>query len=342
MRPFLTILHDSYRQLQSRTLFWLSLGISLLVAVLYLSVGFNDQGISYFFGLGTIENERFRAGTEAAELLYVGMFTKLIAAYWLSWIAVLLALISCGSIFPDALEEGSAGMVLTKKPSRSLVFVAKFVGSLLFVLIQVVVFVVVVFFALWWRLGSWNPSIFWYVPIILLVFFYLYSVFVLVAVKTKSVMTALIVTTILWFTSSVVGWTEGKLFGSIKLAEGLERLVAGGDPAEVTPVGEASDSLKAWHQRVNWFYAVLPKTGRTMEVADQFVVIGGKKGLMKGSLMALFLGVEDEMSTYERTMVVLDRLMAERHTVRYVIGTSVVFALTVFLLAGWSFCRKEI
>ena len=256
--------------------------------------------MTYLFGLGTFENDLFREGTDAAATFYTGIFTKLIAGYWLSWIAVVLALISCGSIFPDSLEEGAAGMVLTKKPSRLLVFMAKFTGSLLFTLIQVGVFVVIVFFALWWRLGTWNPTIFWYVPVILLVFFYLYSVMALIAVKTKSVMTALILTLILWFTTSVVGWVEGQLFRAVeisKIANDVERSPQG-DSAYAD--AGAGDSLEKWQQRVKWIYGVLPKTGRTMEVADDLLVISGRKGVTKGSFFSIMMGLNE---IWERRIV---------------------------------------
>ncbi|MFT6181890.1 MAG: ABC-type transport system involved in multi-copper enzyme maturation permease subunit [Paracoccaceae bacterium] len=373
MKPYYTILLDSFRMLKSTAIFWVTLGISLLVALIYLSIGFDEKGMSLFFGLAPIENDLFRKGTPQSETLYVAIFTKLIADYWLSWIAVLMALISCASIFPEALQEGSAGMVLTKKPSRLKVFLAKFAGSLLFVTIQVVLFVAIVFVALKWRVGSWNPSIFWYVPLILLVFTYLYSFMVLVAVKTRSVMTALILTLVLWAVSSFVGWVEGQMYQGIQmmemfedrenekerevdvvkeeaLAEDEDEILDEEVPEEeLTEVvierrGPGGDSgngtMKIWHQRLVAAYAIFPKTGRTMEVADRLIVVNGEKGGNKGSFMSILLGMDEDEQDNE--FVIVSEKAADRHSTGYAIGTSVAFAFIMLSLAAWIFCRKEV
>jgi len=336
MKPYYTILLDSLRMLKSTAIFWVTLGISLLVALIYLSIGFDDEGMSLFFGLAPIENEFFKKGTPQSETLYVAIFTKLIAEYWLSWIAVLLALISCASIFPEALKEGSAGMVLTKKLSRFQVFVAKFAGSLLFVTIQVVLFVAIVFVAMKWRLGSWNPSIFWYVPLILLVFTYLYSFMVLIAVKTKSVMTALILTLVLWLVSSIIGAVEGTMY-EVMQSDMFEQVATEGDEVEAASGG--------WYQKVVTAYAIFPKTGRTLDVADRLLVINGKRGVAKGDFSTImmrlaFSGGEDVGISQEE--IEMSERASERHSTGYAIGTSVIFAFVMLSLAAWIFCRKEI
>lgn len=368
MRPYLTILLDSFRMLKARVIFWVTLGISLLVAVLYLSLGFDDQGMSFLFGAIPFENDLFRAGTPEATKLYVTLFTKLIAEYWLSWIAVLLGLISCSSIYVEALEEGAAGMELTKKLTRLQVFLTKFLGSLLFVFIPVFLFVVIVFVALRWRVGSWNPTIFWYVPLILLVFTYLYSFLVLVAVKTRSVMTALVLTLTLWALSSFVGYLEGQFYSMIKIEEILgddqkpappvEVSKAEEDPApnreapaiatsrEVGVTGEETTdtALISWYDKIVLAYGVFPKTGRTMEVADRLLVVDGERGIARGTFMStmMSMGGEDGEPELTRGYVEVAEMLSERHSTFYAIGTSSIFALVMLSLAAWIFCRKEI
>ena len=370
MKPYLTILLDSFRMLKARTIFWVTLGISLLVALIYLSIGFDEKGMSLFFGLSHFESDMFRRGTPQSETLYVAIFTKLIAEYWLSWIAVLLALVSCAAIFPEALQEGASGVVLTKKLSRFQVFVAKFVGSLLFVTLQVTLFVVIVFVALRWRVGSWNPSIFWYVPLILLVFTYLYSFMVVIAVKTKSVMTALILTLVLWAVSSFVGFIEGQIYSAIKMTERMEdsgkrmdvearsAQTEESEGEEALPSEEPemkleqeeyrsssdANSMKTWHQRIVAAYALFPKTGRTMEIADRLLVVNGEKGSSKGTFMTIMMGME--MEEHDQGMseefVRVGEESADRHSKTYAIGTSVAFSVVMLALSAWIFCRKEI
>ena len=45
MRVFLTVLGDSIRLLRARALFWVAIGISVLIAVIYMSIGFNEKGL---------------------------------------------------------------------------------------------------------------------------------------------------------------------------------------------------------------------------------------------------------------------------------------------------------
>ena len=371
MKPYLTIFLDSIRMLKARTIFWVTLAISLFVALVYLSIGFDKTGTSLFFGLSHFDSEMFRKGNPQSETLYVAIFTKIIAEYWLSWIAVLLALISCVAIFPESLKEGAAGMVLTKKLSRFQVFIAKFLGSLLFVTIQVLVFVSIVFVALHWRLGSWNPSIFWYVPLILLVFTYLYSFMMVVAVKTRSVMTALVLTLVLWSVSSVIGFFEGNIYTMIKTIELTEKFetqakrsaeplvpeigetgvveeapVENGEGVEESVVMRDSrdnglPTMKLWYQRLLAAYAIFPKTGRTMEIGDRLLVVNGEKGGAKGSFMSIMMGLEEEEEQND-IFVEISEKAADRHSATYAIGTSVLFSFVMLVWAGWIFCRKEI
>ncbi|MDB4714433.1 hypothetical protein OAF14_04865, partial [Akkermansiaceae bacterium] len=148
MKPFLTLLLESYRGLRSETIFWVTVGLSVVVATLFLSIGFNEKEISFLFGATNIESDFSGSGTRLVqEVVYIMIFTNLIAGGWLTFIAIILALISCASIFPDAMKEGPAGMLMTKVPSRFQVFLAKLTGSLFFVFIQVGLFVVIVFVA---------------------------------------------------------------------------------------------------------------------------------------------------------------------------------------------------
>ena len=49
MKIFSAMLLDSYRELNSKRLFWVILTLSILFVVVYGSIGFNEQGMSMFF-----------------------------------------------------------------------------------------------------------------------------------------------------------------------------------------------------------------------------------------------------------------------------------------------------
>ena len=172
----MTILWDSFRLLQAKKLFWIALGISMLVAVFYASIGFNSQGMTMFFGWKEFENPLLREGRPEAAAFYVLLFTDVILKFWLAWIAIALALLSTASIFPDFIAEGSIGISLSKPVGRLRLFLLKYLGGLLFVALQVTVFTAIVFLALGWRTGEWNLTVFWAVPVVTFVFSLLHAV----------------------------------------------------------------------------------------------------------------------------------------------------------------------
>jgi ABC-type transport system involved in multi-copper enzyme maturation permease subunit len=303
VRVFWTLLIDSLRLLRARALFWITLAISALAAVIYLSIGFTPTGLSMMFGMAEFDNPVLRAGTPAAELFYLGLFSKFIVGVWLSWVAIGLAIISCAPVFPDFMAEGSIGIPLSKPVSRLKLFLYKYIGSLMFVVLQVGLFCAIVFFAVRWRVGTWNPSVFWAVPLVTLVFSYLYSVVVLVAVKTRSVLPAILAGILIWFAS----W--------------------------VGQQGEESN-LQEWHRRSVWLMACLPKTGETVNLMDRHVVVGGKTGFSNSGFIKILMGME---SSPEESV---DQAIA-RHSTLYIIGTSLIFEGVMLGLAAWIFCRRD-
>jgi ABC-type transport system involved in multi-copper enzyme maturation permease subunit len=323
VRVFWTLLIDSLRLLRARALFWITLVISALAAVIYLSIGFTPTGFSMLFGLAEIENPVLRAGTPAAELFYLGLFSKFIVGLWLSWVAIGLAIISCAPVFPDFMAEGSIGIPLSKPVSRLKLFLYKYIGSLMFVVLQVGLFCAIVFIAVRWRVGTWNPSVFWAVPLVTLVFSYLYSVVVLVAVKTRSVLPAILAGILIWFASWV--GQNGEMI--------LYKVAYLDTPAEVGSTGENAN-LRQWHRRSVWLMACLPKTGETVNLIDRYVVVGGKTGFSNSEFLKNMMGME---SAPEESV---DRAVA-RHSPLYIIGTSLIFEGVMLGLAAWIFCRRD-
>jgi ABC-type transport system involved in multi-copper enzyme maturation permease subunit len=323
VRVFWTLLIDSLRLLRARALFWITLAISALAAVIYLSIGFTPTGLSMMFGMAEFDNPVLRAGTPAAELFYLGLFSKFIVGVWLSWVAIGLAIISCAPVFPDFMAEGSIGIPLSKPVSRLKLFLYKYIGSLMFVVLQVGLFCAIVFFAVRWRVGTWNPSVFWAVPLVTLVFSYLYSVVVLVAVKTRSVLPAILAGILIWFASWVGQQGEQVLYKVAYLDT----------PGEVISKGEESN-LQEWHRRSVWLMACLPKTGETVNLMDRHVVVGGKTGFSNSGFIKILMGME---SSPEESV---DQAIA-RHSTLYIIGTSLIFEGVMLGLAAWIFCRRD-
>ncbi len=186
MRLFKAMIIDAYRQLSAAKLFWLTLGLSILVVLLYGSIGFNDAGMTMLFGLFEVESEFITEGSPWARGLYLGIYSNFLITIWLSWVATVLALISTCSIFPDFVSEGSIELSLSKPISRIHIFAMKFFVSMLFVMLQVSIFCFGIFLCVGLRIGEWNWMIFIAIPIVTLFYSYLFSVTVFTGMITKS------------------------------------------------------------------------------------------------------------------------------------------------------------
>ena len=75
------LLVDSYRLLLNRKLFWITLVVSAIVVLIYASIGFDETGWFMFFGLTHFDSDIFKAGTDAAKSMYLGIFSTLIVGY---------------------------------------------------------------------------------------------------------------------------------------------------------------------------------------------------------------------------------------------------------------------
>jgi ABC-type transport system involved in multi-copper enzyme maturation permease subunit len=175
----MAILRESWLTLRAEKLFKLVLGLNLIVIVAYMSVGFDDAGISIFFGLTHVDSEYIRSGTPFARTLYLGIYSAFIVNIWLAWAASILALISTSSIFPSFLKEGAVELVMSRPTQRTTIFCVKYIGGLLFVAVQVGIFTLGAFFAAGWRIDVWDPAIFLAIPLVTLFYSYLFCVNIL-------------------------------------------------------------------------------------------------------------------------------------------------------------------
>lgn len=183
---------DAYRELNAKKMFWVVLGLTVLVLAAFGCLGVNSGGFSVLWytvpGTGPI-----------GSFIYKTVFSYVVVGLWFTWLAALLALISTAGIFPDFLSAGSVDLYLSRPISRWRLFVTKYAAGLLFVLLQVTIFAVVSFFLLGIRAGLWQPGLFVAIPVIVLFFSYLYAICVLLGVLTRSTVAALMLTLLAWF-----------------------------------------------------------------------------------------------------------------------------------------------
>lgn len=337
MNQVLAILWESYRMLKARILFWVVLGISVLVSGVFASIGITDEGYSILFGLFDVEADLVSSSSGNGELFYMVIFTNLIVKWWLGWFGIALALISCCSIFPEFLLAGSVDVAVSKPIGRIQLFLVKYMGSLLFVFLQVGVFCLIVFVALGLRMGHWNWSVFWAVPLLVFVFSLIYCVGVLVSVWSKSTLLSLLTMFLLWGGAWGIQLAEGMFYG---LSYGAEEL---GVKMDMT-TGEGSDlesgeldEMKKVYDGIKMVSWILPKTREVTLMVNQKIQLKTSGKTLAGMNLLAFLS-DDSMAAFQSKE---NQKAAKRHSLFYIIGSSALFELIILSLACWKFYRRD-
>ncbi|MEM7229981.1 MAG: hypothetical protein AAF432_14325 [Planctomycetota bacterium] len=376
MSVFNAILMDSYRQLRSMFLFWIVLGLSFFVIVFYASIGFNEDGMFLFFGLVSPESQMLSEDSPLSSLLYRAIFTTFIVGLWLAWIATILALISTANIFPDFMASGAIDIVLAKPVRRTTLFIYKYLASLMFVVLQVTIFCVGVFICMGWRIGEWDPKIFVAIPVVTLFYSYLFSVCVLIGVRTRSVLVALLLTFGLWFSVFGFNTAEGIMLqirssAQIEVEDAdeqiadlqaqLDELTDEADNADVAKATlqdaidghllstngqrELLDKTQPWFNFIRVCKWVLPKTQETINLVNRSLVKPDAvtmNDIMMGNLDTNEDGdIVKARNDTDVQMVSRVQEFYDTQSLWYVIGTSLIFEFLVLALACWMFVRRD-
>ena len=253
MTKTLALLLDAYRELNAKRMFWIVLVISAVVVGVFGIIGIRNDAVTVcnwesplrFVYLSLISPATFY------KLLFVSLGIK----FWLSSLATILALISTAGMFPNFLAGGSIDLYLSKPISRLRLFATKFSGGLLFVTLQVVIFCGASFLVLGIRGGTWEPSLFLGVPLVVLMFSYLFSMCVLLGVLTRSTIAALLLTLLFWCALWAVHSTEvlllrAELFDQ-RRAIRLDKQIAQAEsvlhsPSEAPTTASTAPNLSWW------------------------------------------------------------------------------------------------
>lgn len=192
------------------------LWISVVLGVIYASLGCSDKGASLFFGLWEFPSTRVIAGTDWERSLLLTTLDGLMD-YWMMTLAVFLALFPASTVYPDMMKPGAIDFLLSKPISRFSLFTAKYAATLMFVGYLALVLTTICFLSLWIRLGTPYWGVFWSVGLSMLIFSFVFGFTILFGVLTKSSVNALLLTMVVWFmlwlTQKLEHETGRKLFG---------------------------------------------------------------------------------------------------------------------------------
>jgi ABC-type transport system involved in multi-copper enzyme maturation permease subunit len=359
----LAILVDTYRELSSRRLFWLSLVLSALVVLAFALVGINEEGVQivgWTLDIPFLNTRNIEAG-EFYKLTFYGLGVR----FWLGWLACLLALVSSAGLFPEMVAGGTVETLLARPVARWRIYLFKFLGGLLFTALQVLVFCAASFLVIGLRGNAWEPGIFVAVPMVTILYSYLFSVCALLGTWTRSGIAALLLTILFWGFLFMLNFSE-QMVNGFRIAR-LEELAAIDRTVEKRrqkdPAVDVSDlqaereqgqaglrKLETAHDILFTVKTALPKADETAALVQRWIVDAANLGAVAdedtqgdGEPSARRRGRGSFGTTRARESDVrkaIDRDMASRG-VAWIVGTSLLFEAVVLALGCRHFARRD-
>ncbi|GJM26402.1 MAG: hypothetical protein DHS20C16_28170 [Phycisphaerae bacterium] len=317
------IIVDSFREAKAKKLFWVLLVISTLVAAALACVGFDENGWSFFFGAIKKPDPIFKAGTDAAVSLIGAIVSNVLVGTYIGWVGIVICLIGTAGMFPSLIETGAVDVVVSKPLPRSLLFFARYIGSLAFVFVQSAYFVLLTLLVLRWQVDRWLWGYLWAIPLLVLSFSYIYCVCVLAAVWTRRALASLVYGLLFWVA----------VFGMA----GLERFVGtdsiGTGPDAVLKFSERGSIGKVSHV----IHVVSPKP------SDIPIILGRQIGALnsKDTAMAIMPGDADLISDADIQQLEIEQRRSDSISPAFSIGTSLGFEAVVLLMACIIFSRRD-
>lgn len=349
------IFRDAYRELNHKKLFWIVLVISVLIVASFGAVGINERGLSILWW--NIDSIVFNTMIMPKEIFYKTIFATLGVAVWLAWGATILALISVSGMIPDFVAGGSVDLMLSRPLGRVRLFLTKYLAGLLFVGLQVTLFTTASFLVIGLRGKTWEPALFWCVPLVVLFFSYLFSVCALVGLLTRSTIASLLITGLVWLALFGLHTTESVFMG-LRVRDDLRFQQLDKDIARAKEDGRSTERLDLKYAEItkssrfirnthNAFYVaktVLPKTKETVGILERVLI-------SQADLDQLNKDDDDVRPplTFSPDDVRIDareltrRMKAEERSrsVGWIVGTSLGFEIVILGIACWIFARRD-
>jgi hypothetical protein len=154
---------------------------------------------------------------------------------------VFVAVLVTASMIPQTFEPGSVDLLLSKPVSRSLLFLAKFMGGCVFIAINAAYLIGGLWLILGTRFGLWNSRLLWAIPLYLFLFAIYYAVSATAGVVWRNAIVSVVVAILFWFVCWLLG-TADQLVDTLDLS-----------PRRFTAVVPSGNDLLAVNSRGEFF-----------------------------------------------------------------------------------------
>ena len=311
---FWTLVVDSFRESLDRKIFWVMAGFAVLVAGMMACIGMEADRVTILFGLWDFETDHYNPLSVLGRSHIAGLVVYMLTFLLLGWIGTILMIIATAGMFPAMMRRGSIDVPLSKPLGRYRLFLYKYLASMVFVLLQATIFVGLTFLVMGIRWGVWLPGYLFSIPLLVLLFSYVYCISTLVAVRTGSGVAATLL--------SIAAWV---LYVC---------------PAMALQTFEEYPSLKK-HERIYQMMRVVawipPKTGDITYFAASWAGAGTSLDIIPASWFEK--GALNRGAQFDSAREMEERELAQNPFVS--IGSSLLFEAVVVLLGMWSFARKD-
>jgi ABC-type transport system involved in multi-copper enzyme maturation permease subunit len=251
LRTIRWMIRDTFRQTVATKLFGVMLAITVVCTLFCLSISVrgssanpNDNGaggfltdaqakqvgedkvkkdglpvlggeVSFGFGLMTVPISRHKDDS----VRFVQLWLSAVLA---DTAGVLLALLWTAGFLPNFLEPHSATVLLAKPAPRWSILLGKYLGVVLFVGLQAILFIGCTWTALGLKTGIWNGTYWLAVPLLVLNFAVFYTISAYLAVVSRSTVVCIFGTLLFWLLCWTINFTHVKL--AVSPLEGLSGL----------------------------------------------------------------------------------------------------------------------
>lgn len=144
-------------------------------------------------------------------------------------LGVLVAVLVTASIIPQTFDPGSLNLLLSKPIRRWLLFLAKFLGGCMFILLNASYLVLGAWLILGSRFGLWDGRILLCIPVYVFVFAIYYTVSALTGLLWRNAIASVIVTILFWLACFVVGLSKSAVESMVLNKTRIIQLIPAGD-----------------------------------------------------------------------------------------------------------------
>jgi hypothetical protein len=245
---------------------------------------------------------------------------------------LLLTLVWTAAFMPSFLEPASVSVLLAKPVPRWSLLAGKYVGVLVFVAFQVIVFVLATWLAVGARTGTWEMRYLWCIPLLVVHFAVFFSFSCMLAVWTRSTIVCILGSLLFWAVCCGLNYGRHHTLAEPPFAPRQAAALL----ATTTPTGSMADVPRAATAAQVATMEEPPSRAVSFALEMGYWVL--PKPLDVGILLGELLGAEEHVAPVPQYQAVKAR--GSLH-LDWSLLASCLFALAMLGVAGYEFVRAE-